>query len=147
MARRERYLWGSMGDVLTDREVAERGYARFNSGDLDSVLELCSDDISWEDAAEMPDARVYRGPEEVRSFLASFDRHWSELRFEPEEIVEADESVMVFCRLVGKGRASGATVEQRVIHVWDFENGQVRRARTFFDRERAERAAGIRTLR
>jgi ketosteroid isomerase-like protein len=135
-----------MGESFSNRELAERGYERFNRGDLDFVLDSCSEDISWEDAAEMPDARIYSGPDEVRSFLASFDRHWEELRFEPEEIVESGDSLLILCRVVGKGKASGATVEQRVIHVWDFEGGQARRARTFFDRERAERAAGIRQM-
>jgi ketosteroid isomerase-like protein len=132
-----------VGDGPSNREIAERGYARFNRGDLDFVLEMCTDDISWEDAAEMPDARVYRGPDEVRSFLSSFDRHWEELRFEPEEILESGDSLVVCCRVVAKGKTSGAQVEQRVIHVWEFTQGRAHRARTFFDRERAERAAGI----
>ena len=64
-----------------------------------------------------------------------------------QSLPEVSTSLLVLCRVVGKGRASGATVEQRVIHVWDFADGRAQRARTFFDRERAERAAGIRTLR
>ena len=132
-----------MGDRFSNREIAERGYERFNRGDLDFVLDMCTEDISWEDAAEMPDARVYRGPDEVRSFLASFDRHWEELRFEPEEILESGDSLVVCCRVVGRGKSSGVPVEQRVIHVWDFSGGRAWRARTFFDRERAERAAGM----
>jgi ketosteroid isomerase-like protein len=125
----------------TNLEVVEKGYAHFNEGDLDWVLEHVDPEIVWEDAKLMPDARVYRGRDEVERFLRSFDRHWEEIRFEPDEVREAGDSVLAFVRLVGTGRASGARVDARLVHVWDMRDLKVLHIRTFFDREEATRAA------
>jgi ketosteroid isomerase-like protein len=126
----------------TDLEVVEQGYEHFNRGDIDWVLAHLAPEVVWEDARQMPDARVYRGLGDVRRFLSSFDRHWEEIRFEPEEIREMEGAVLAFVHLVGRGKASGAEVDAHIAHVWEMRDLKVRRIRTFFDRREAERAAG-----
>jgi ketosteroid isomerase-like protein len=128
------------GAAQTNAELLREGYRRFNEGDLEWVFGQISPEIVWEDASEMPDARVYRGPAEVRSFLESFGRHWEELRFEPEELTEAGDSVLVFARVVGRGRSSGAEVDAQVAHLFELRDGRVTRVRTFFDRVQAREA-------
>ena len=124
-------------------EVVELGYERFNHGDLGWVLAHLDPEIVWEDARQMPDARVYRGLEEVRRFLRSFGRHWEEIRFELEELREVENSVLAFVHFVGRGKASGAEVDAHLVHVWELENLKVLRIRTFFDREEAVRATSV----
>jgi ketosteroid isomerase-like protein len=124
-------------------EVVELGYEHFNHGDLGWVLAHLDPEIVWEDARQMPDARVYRGVGEVRSFLGSFGRHWEEIRFELEELREVQDSVLAFVHLIGRGKASGAEVDAHLVHVWEMENMKVLRIRTFFDREEAVRATGV----
>jgi uncharacterized protein len=126
----------------TDLEVVVQGYEHFNTGDLDWVIAHLAPEIVWEDARQMPDARVYRGLEDVGRFLRSFERHWEEIRFEPEEIRETEDAVIAFVHLVGRGRASGAEVDARIVHVWEMRDLKARHIRTFFDRGEAERAAG-----
>jgi ketosteroid isomerase-like protein len=126
----------------TNVEVVQEGYARFNRGELSWVLEHLDPEIVWEDAKRMPDARVYRGLDEVGRFLKSFERHWEEIRFELEELSAAGDSILAFVHLVGVGRESGAEVDARLVHVWDMRNLKVLRIRTFFDRDEAELAAG-----
>jgi ketosteroid isomerase-like protein len=125
----------------TDVEVVERGYEHFNRGDLDWVIAHLAPEVVWEDARQMPDARVYRGLDDVRRFLASFERHWEEIRFELEEVRKGAGAVLAFVHLVGRGRASGAEVDAHLVHVWEMRDLKVLRIRTFFDREEAERAA------
>ena len=50
----------------TNLEVVEQGYEHFNDGDIQWVLDHLDQRIVWEDARQMPDARIYRGLEEVR---------------------------------------------------------------------------------
>ena len=126
----------------SDVEVVHQGYEHFNSGDLDWVLAHLDPEIVWEDAKQMPDARVYRGLDQVRSFLRSFERHWEEIRFELEEVREVEGAVLASVRLVGRGKASGAEVDARVVHVWEMRDLKVLRIRTFFDHEEAASAAG-----
>jgi|SRR5215218_10272002 len=122
-------------------EVVRLGYEHFNRGDLDWVMEHLDPEIVWEDARQMPDARVYRGTEEVRSFLRSFGRHWERIRFEPTELREAGDSVLAFVRIVGRGKASGAEVDARLVHVWKMRDLRAVRIRTFFDPTEAVREA------
>ena len=129
-----------MSDPETNVEVVKRGYEHFNRGDLEWVLDHLHPRIVWEDAKRMPDARIYRGIEEVRKFLGSFERHWEEISFEPVELREAGESVLAFVHLVGRGKASGAEVDAHLVHVWEFRDLKVLRIRTFFDREEAKGA-------
>ena len=130
------------GPPLTNLEVVREGYARFNRGDIDWVIEHLDPKIVWEDAKRMPDARVYRGREEVERFLRSFGRHWERIRFELDEVSEAASSVLAFVRLVGVGRESGAEVNARLVHVWDMRDGKGLHIRTFFDRDEAQLALG-----
>jgi ketosteroid isomerase-like protein len=127
----------------TNREVVREGYAHFNRRDLDWVVAHLDPGIRWADAEDVPDARVYEGIDEVRRFLESFDRHWTELRFEPRELREAGEVVLAYCSLIGRGRASGAEVDAEVIHLWRLRDLRVVSVSTFFDREQAAAAAGI----
>src|SRR5204862_542123 len=82
-------------------------------GDLGWVLAHLDPGIVWEDARQMPDARVYRGLGGARSFLRSFGRHWEEIRFEPEELREVEDSVIAFVRPAGRGTAAGADGDAR----------------------------------
>jgi ketosteroid isomerase-like protein len=127
----------------TDLEVIERGYEHFNRGDLDWVIGHLAPEVVWEDARQMPDARTYRGLEDVRRFLTSFGRHWEEIRFELEDIRAGGGTVIAFVHLVGRGKASGAEVDAHLVHVWELRDLKVLRIRTFFDRQEAERAAGV----
>jgi ketosteroid isomerase-like protein len=127
----------------TNDEVIREGYAHFNRGDLDWVVAHLDPEITWEDAEDVPDTRIYEGIGQVRHFLESFARHWEEIRFEPQEVLETDDVVLANCRLIGRGRASGAEVDAEVIHVWNMRRHKVLRVRTFFDRGEAAAAAGI----
>ena len=132
-----------MEEPDTNLEVVREGYRHFNRGDLDWVLRHLDGEIVWEDARQMPDARVYRGLEEVRRFLHSFGRHWEQIRFEPEKLDESGDSVLALVRMVGRGRASGAEVDAHLCHVWQMRDLKALRIRTFFDRDEATSAAGV----
>lgn len=137
----------SLGRVSTEPQtnigVVREGYERFNAGELAWVVDHLAPQIVWHDAEEVPDARTYHGVEEVRNFLESFARHWEELRFEPEELLEGPGVVLARCRLIGRGRASGAEVNAEVIHVWRMRGLKVVAVRTFFDRREAVADAGL----
>ena len=128
----------------SDLEVVRQGYEHFNRGDLDWVLRHLDPGIVWEDARQMPDARTYRGIDEVRRFLESFARHWEEIRFEPEELTASGGAILALVRMGGRGKASGAEVDAHLVHVWELRDLRVVRIRTFFDRAEAAAATGQR---
>jgi ketosteroid isomerase-like protein len=133
------------GGTQTREEILREGYARFNDGEVEWLLEQVDPGVLWEDALEVPGAESYRGREEVERFLDSFKRLWERIRFEPEEIRRNGDVVACFCLLQGRGRSSGAEVSQRVGHVWEFRGDRVVHVRTFLDWQQAAEAAGVAT--
>jgi uncharacterized protein len=128
-------------------ETVRQGYEAFNRGDVEWMIARLAPEIVWEDAAEVPGSSSYRGTREVRAYLESFAQQWEEIRFEPEEILDAGDQVVALVRMVARGRASGAQVDARLAHLYELREGRgmrVLRVRTFFDRERALEAAGLR---
>jgi len=121
------------GEPATNLEVVKEGYARFNDGDLDWVMTHVADDITWVDAPEIPDSRVYRGRLEVRRYLESIHRSWELIKFEPQELNEHPDAIVASCRVIGRGLASGAEVDARVTHVWRMHEGSVHSIETYFD--------------
>jgi uncharacterized protein len=125
-------------------EMVRQGYEAFNRGDVEWMIRHLDSEIVWEDAAEVPGSRSYGGTREVRGYLESFAQQWEEIRFEPEGILDAGEEVVALVRMVARGRASGAQVDARLAHLYELREMRVLRVRTFFDRERALEAAGLR---
>ena len=127
----------------SDAEIVRGGYEAFNRGDIDWMVEHMDPEIIWEDSAKLPDARTYRGVEEVRRYLESLFRHWDEIRYELEDVRDGPEGVLAFVRLVARGKTSGAAVDARMAHVHVLRGGRGVHVRVFFDRETALEAAGL----
>jgi ketosteroid isomerase-like protein len=102
----------------------------------------CDPEIEWHEDPQRADACVYRGHEGVlRSFeqwLEGFDEYGVVL----EEAIDCGDDVFVASREEGRGAASGATVSSSIYQVFTFRDGKVLRYREFYDRRRAEEAAG-----
>ena len=123
--------WGNV-DIVRD------GYAHFNEGDLEWLLQHVHPAVRWSDSRSVPGARTHRGIEEVRDFLASFGRVWEGARFDPEKIEARGDKVLSFVRFSATGRHSGASVAAELAHVFEFREGRTFRVVTYFDRGEAE---------
>jgi ketosteroid isomerase-like protein len=121
----------------TNLEVVRRGYEAFSRGDFAWISTAMDPEIVWHDASEIPGSRRRAGIDEVRAFLESFPRIWDSPRFVPEQLHEAGEVVVALVRFSGRGRNSGAEVSRELAHLFEFEEGKVRRVVTYFDREQA----------
>ena len=126
-----------------DVEIVRGGYEAFNRGDIDWMVEHMHPEIVWEDADKVPDARTYRGVDEVRRYLESFFRHWDEIRYEVEDVREGPAGIVVLVRLVARGRTSGAKVGASMAHLHELRDGRGVRVRVYFDRAAALGAAGL----
>jgi ketosteroid isomerase-like protein len=70
-------------------------------------------------------------------------RGWDDFRTGPiEELIEAGDQIVVFSRLVGRGRRSGVEVDARRGAVFTFREGKITRL-FLADREEALEAAGL----
>ena len=110
-------------------EIVRRGYDAWNRGDLAAVLELVG-------------VHVYTR-EQFKASLVSLDRLWGAFRFEPQELREAGDLVIADVLEVGRGRASGAEVAQRFVHVWTIRKRRACRMQAYTDKRAAMRDVGL----
>jgi ketosteroid isomerase-like protein len=117
----------------------------WNRGDVDAWLEAAHPDVEW--TSEVAQAiegaqRVYRGREEMRRYWDEWHSLW-EVTIEVSEFRERGDTVVAVARVRARGSASGVKLDRPIAYVFEFEDGLARRARSYFDTERALEAAGM----
>jgi ketosteroid isomerase-like protein len=105
-------------------EVARRGYEHYNrTGEPDySVLDP---EVVYDASSRTFDPLVYHGHEGIREFLALIREQWATFRLEPQEFVDAGDSVVVSVRLVGVGKESGVETTANAAHLWTLRGGKI----------------------
>ncbi len=129
---------------LSNLEIVRELFERFSSGGLEEAIDLLDEDF----VAEVPptlsaEPDVYEGHAGARRYFAAFDG-LQDVRFEPLELLEEGEAVIVPLRLVGRGAASGIEVEQRAVVVNWVVDGKVTRMQPCPDMDAARAAVGSR---
>jgi ketosteroid isomerase-like protein len=119
-------------------EMVRRGYEHFNrTGEPDySVLDP---EIVYDVSRRTFDPHVYHGHEGVREFVTQMREQWVSMRLEPQELIEAEDDVIVSVRLVGVGKESGAETTANAAHLWTVHAGKPRPASDLPDYGRGPR--------
>jgi ketosteroid isomerase-like protein len=126
-------------------ELVRRGYEAFAQGDIEAALAMCQPDIQVEDherSLETPTS--YHGRDGFLTLFATVNEGFSDVRYTPEKLTDVGDRVLVDVRRTGRGKASGAQVEERQFHVWDMVAGRAERFRVYLHRDQALEAAGLR---
>jgi ketosteroid isomerase-like protein len=116
----------------------------FNSEDIELILSLTQPEFELDVPPELsaePD--VYRGPDGMRRYWASFKDAMDEIRIEPERLYDAGETVVIAMRVTAKGRRTAIPVEQRTAGVWTLRDGKVTHIRAYASLSEALRAQGL----
>ena len=117
--------------------------AAYNRRDFDAAVAHFDADIEWVLPA-IQRADSCRGPDEIRRFWQGLDETFEELRLDPQESVDAGDRVAVRLRYYGRGKGSGAEVEEEMYHqVATFRDGVIVRMEYFTDWTEALEAAGL----
>ena len=106
-------------------------------------LDQLDPDISMAESDVLPGAVSARGFDAVKRYIESFTKHWEDIRFEPEEFIDAGGPVVVVARLVGTGKRSGVEVGRTWAYVWTVRNGKALSMVGYADRAEALRAVGL----
>jgi ketosteroid isomerase-like protein len=69
--------------------------------------------------------------------------NWEELQATAEEFRDLGDRVLVLGRHKGRGKASGAQVDQPYASILDFRGERIWRLRAYLDRAEGLRAAGL----
>ena len=79
----------------------------------------------------------------VQEFFRDWLAVWDEFGREVEEWIDAGDSVIAVMHSWGRGKQSGARVEERNAHVWTLRNGKLWRLRVYATRAEALKAVGL----
>lgn len=90
------------------------------------------------------DGDVYRGYDGATRFLEQLREPWEEFRIEPEELLEAGDSVVVFSNVTGRAQRSRIAIETAVAHLVTMRGGRIAVIEYFGeDRAACLEAAGL----
>jgi ketosteroid isomerase-like protein len=125
-------------------EIVRRLYQAFNQADYDSMLAPVHPDVEFDASDRLPDEGILRGRDAYRRFLERTFDTWAQFAVEVDELVDAGDAVVALVRIVGVGKTSKVTVEERTVHVTWLRDGTPYRVKVFADRGDALRAVGRR---
>jgi ketosteroid isomerase-like protein len=117
-------------------ETVRRGYALFAAGDLEGVAALfCSEaDLARAGGLGLEDSGGERrsGPDGFISASRELLDIFDDYRIDPENFIDTGEAVIVPVLISGTGKASGASLDMRLVHLWVFHgSGKVERSEVF----------------
>jgi ketosteroid isomerase-like protein len=119
---------------MSEENVAavKAGFDALEHGDVEELLELIHPEFEFTTPATLsvePD--TYRGEEGVRRYFDSFYEAMDEVRFIPDEFIDAGDRVVVPVHVRARGKETGLEVEQRIFQVWSVRDGKASRVEIF----------------
>jgi ketosteroid isomerase-like protein len=126
-------------------EIVRATIDALNRRDLDRAVEAAHEDFEadWSNSIA-PHRGVYRGRERARELFEAFLEAWEEFQWDPQELVEVDDSrVLVVSRVRGRGRGSGVEVDASGAQLWTISGGEVRGVKLYQSKAEALEAVGV----
>jgi ketosteroid isomerase-like protein len=114
----------------------EERFEYWNRGEFDLMLEPYADDGVFDLSAVFTDVEPVQGHRNMRRSWHELRQTWDGLRLDPREVLDlGDGRYVVDLRLWGKGKRSGAEVDQRFAMLYTIraEDGKVIRAQLLPD--------------
>jgi ketosteroid isomerase-like protein len=119
------------------------GYEALDRGDIEAVAAFIHPEAEMHDRPEIPDATTYVGWDGVLLSLAASRETFDDFHFVPERFLENGDKIVVIITMIGKGRASGVPVEERIAHLWTIRDGLGVALQAYTDPADALEVAGL----
>ena len=121
--------------------LLKRFYERYlTTGEL--PVDMLDEEIEVHDH-DTPDQGVYQGRAGVERWLRDWGDAWAEWSFEPEEFIDAGDTVIVVIRMRAKGMGSGVELDRQDALVYRFRDDKILRTDYYNSKEQALEAAGV----
>ena len=121
-----------------------RAYAAANRRDFDSVLMGWDPESEYHPSGDLlpPDLEtVFYGHEGYRQLWRYWLDAFADIRWDPEEILDFGDRLLVTTQQKGRGSGSGVAVSEAVFQLFTIRRGLVVRQADFLDRSQALEAA------
>jgi ketosteroid isomerase-like protein len=117
-------------------DALRQGYEAYGRGDVESAMEVLDDDVRWEGppSEKVPGGGTFNGKEEVGQLWQEFAESFDDLKVEPDEFLEGEETVTVLGNTSGRAKETGNDFKVPFVHVWRFsDEGKANRVQTLTD--------------
>ena len=121
-----------------NKELMQRGYAAFSSGDMDTVMSLFDDDIEWVQPGESAVSGTFHGKAEVMEYLGRLAE--KSLTVKLKRLIAEGDTVVAITEVT----AGGETGENA--DVFTIRDGKTVRVETHGDTALIERVYGKKQL-
>jgi ketosteroid isomerase-like protein len=118
-------------------EVVAGFYAAVNRREIDTAMMAFAPSAEWHQRGAVPDRSVFRGADEIRTFLLSLVDQF-DIRTEIGSYVDAYDHVTAFGTVGGRGSA-GLDLDFTLVHVWRLDDGRCVRLYDFTGSGRSAR--------
>jgi ketosteroid isomerase-like protein len=127
-----------------DVEAFRRVIEAINARGADAELELLDPEVEFHEDPTFPEAKVYRGRDELLRNFREFTESFEYYRFEIEDVRDAgDGKVIAVLREQARGRVSGVKVDRRSGWVSAFRDGRALSFEIYLDPADALKAVGL----
>src|SRR6476659_4958675 len=120
-------------------ETIKAGFAAYNRGDMDALVELYDPDAVFETLL----LGTHHGNEAIRLIYEENRKTLSGYDVVPVELIDAGDKVVAVAQTVGAGTVSQISVEDRFAFVFTFKGERVVREQAFRNKEEALEAVGL----
>jgi ketosteroid isomerase-like protein len=123
-------------------QTIRRLLSQWEGGDWAAGREQFDDDCEFVmSTSAFPDAGDYKIGRDALAAWTRYVQEWDEFGFDPEELIDVGDRVVLLNRIRGRGRTSGAEVDARVGAIFTFRQGKIIRYE-MVERSVALQAAG-----
>jgi ketosteroid isomerase-like protein len=124
----------------------QRGYAALNRRDYEVVLMRSHPDVEYRPSGDLmpPDLEaVFYGHDGYRKLWSRWFDAFEDLRWDPEEILDFGDRLLVTAQQRGHGSGSGVAMRRQVFQLYKIRRGLSISQEDFTDRRAALEAAGL----
>ncbi len=116
-------------------KLVQKTYELFKSGDIETLLNMYSDDISWETpkVENSPFGGKISGRDKVADFFTRVDEHEEFSVFEPTEFIAQGDKVVVLGHSTARVKSTNKELTLEFVHIVTVADGKITGFYEFFD--------------
>ena len=122
-------------------QIIQQAFADFASGNIDSIINICTDDVEWTGLANptVPIAGTFHGRNEIIKFFNNLTENIDYSYFEPKEFFSNKDVVIVLGHHTAKVKKTGKSFDHDWCMIFRLQEGKIYHYYIFVDtREQAE---------
>lgn len=110
-----------------NKAIVEEAYNNFKAGNIQGLLNLMSDDITWTlpEMEGVPFAGTRTGRDSVGEFFATVNSSQEALRFEPRELIAEGDKVVALGSYEWRIKSTGREFSGDFAHAWTIRDGKL----------------------